>query len=129
MRRLLPLLVVPLALAACGGGDSDPASPTKTLETLQAAAKDRDGDKVCSLFTRNGIENIEENRGGQKCAEQVKAGVLSQEESLEPHTNFEIGNVDQSSDQGTVDITFGGQPEEVEFKKEGDAWKIDESFP
>ena len=129
MRRLLLLLTLPLALAACGGGGGDTDSPTKTLETLQTAAKDRDGDKLCRLFTANGIENIEENRAGQKCADQVKAGVLSAEDSLEPHTNFEVGNAEESGDEASVEITFNGESETVDFKKEGDAWKIDESFP
>lgn len=70
-------MISALALTACGGDES--SSPTKTLATLQAAAKDKDGEKLCGLFTQNGLEN--------------------------------------------------GDPETVDFKKEGDAWKIDESFP
>ena len=129
MPRLLPvLLTAALALAACGG-DEGSSSPTQTLETLQAAAKDRDGEKLCGLFTQKGLENIVENSSGQSCEDQVREGRLSAEASLDPHTSFEIGAGEESGDEAQVEITFAGDPETVDFKKEGGAWKIDESFP
>ena len=132
--RVAMAVAAGLGLAACGGdddggGSGGAASPRAALESLQRAAASRDGDKLCSLFTARGVSNMEENRDGQQCADQVAAGVLSHEDSLDPHASFEIRQVQAKDDAATAHVIFRGDWEAVDLKNEAGAWKIDESFP
>ena len=131
MRRLAAIAIAAAALlAGCGDdGSGGGSTPKETLETLQKAAKGRDGETLCSLFTKKGVEQMEDNRDGEPCPDQVKAGHLSDEDSIAPHTSFTIGEVREEGSEAEVAITFAGDQETVDFVKDGDAWKIDESFP
>jgi hypothetical protein len=73
---------------------------------------------------------MESNRDGEPCPDQITAGHLSDEDSIEPHTDFTIGRTEQDGEtEAEVAITFAGDEETVDFLKEDGGWKIDESFP
>jgi predicted lipid-binding transport protein (Tim44 family) len=133
--RSLPLAVAfaaALALGGCGGGGDDEGptdSPEAVLEELQEAAEDGDGERLCALFTSNGIDNIEENRDGEDCEDQVEAGHLSQHDDVEDVADFEVVDVDESGDEAEATVEFDGEEEAVELVEQGGEWKIDESFP
>lgn len=156
MRTLAVLATTALlALAGCGGDDSDDsktdtargydsgtASTTATggdeasavtdvMNQYFAALSDGDGEKACSYLSDDGRSKIEELSGGTGCAEIVSQGVETT--GKEPYESVDLDDPVVSGDSATVHYTIQVQGKDVEadqtLVKDGDDWKLEASSP
>ena len=125
MRRLAPVLVLCVALGACGGGD-DTEDVRQVVRDFVEATNERDGDTLCEeLLTQEYLEQATGATGDQAedaCKQQLdlvtglKLDLLS------------IGRVTVDGDEATVRATIatGGQrsPRVFRLAKEDGDWKL-----
>ena len=109
-RRVMPVLAaLPLAFAACGGGDSDE-------DKIKAIIKE--GDSKPESICDNASKALLEQLGGKdKCLEAAKA----QGNEDDPST---IKSVKIDGDKATVDLTDKDGAQSVKFVKEDGDWKV-----
>ena len=130
MRTFATLAVTSLiALAGCGGDDSDAAAVTQTMKDYFAALASGDGEKACGFFTDDAVEKIE--TAGGKCAETVSTGVEST--GAEPYENPTIDDPEVDGDSASVHYSLDVKGQKVEadqtLTKEGDDWKLEAATP
>ena len=92
MRRLVPLALLPLALAACGS-DSSKKSTTTTTTVLSAADFVKAGNQVCIASDKRifKIGRLSRNPAGwKKTADSARQAVLAMR-ALTPPTDREVG--------------------------------------
>lgn len=128
LKRSLPLavllLVLGLALAACGASESD---EDKITDVIEKSAESTDPADCERLATQNFLEQVELSQG----AEAVKSCEENTEDDDEEAEGVEVSNVkvDGSTATARVAITggsFDGQTAEMKVVEEDGDWKVDE---
>ena len=126
MRSLCITLTIAFSLlfnAACGG-DSEPASPLKTLQTYQKAMKAKDATTMKLLLTAESLKMLEQEAKSQ--GSNVDDVVKRETLFSESQKTVEFRNEKIEGETATIEVknTFG-QWDTVPFKREGGEWKID----
>ena len=94
MRRL-PLLIVAIALAGCGGGDANAGDAEQVIRDFAEAVSKSDGDKFCKeLVTREYLEQTTGATGDNAVSQCVK-----QIDSLQ-QGSFKIVKIDKTTIDG-----------------------------
>ena len=125
---LAALAVLPLALAACGGGnDLSSDDQDQITKTIQFAVLSGDP-KVCTEAQTLKFTEQTTGKTGDAAVKQCK-----QDAKDTPADSVKVSNIDGDSDSATADIAFtgkffNGQTIEVGLVKEGDKWKLDEAI-
>ena len=125
---LVAVAVLPLTLAACGGGnDLSSDDQDQITKTIEFAAVSGDP-KACTEAQT--LKFTEQTSGGTG-----DAAVKSCEKNAKdtPADSVEVTNIDGDSDSATADASFtgkvfDGQTIEVGLVKEGDKWKLDDAI-
>ena len=126
MRSLCLTLTIAFTLlftAACGG-DSEPASPLKTLQTYQKAMKAKDTTTMKLLLTNESIKMLEQEAKsqGSNLDDVVKRETLFSESQR----TVEFRNQKIDGELATIEVKNAfGQWDTVPFRFEGGQWKID----
>jgi hypothetical protein len=112
-----------LALAACGGSDSDDVKAS--LEDYNQAVANKDADKACDLLSDAAKKTI----GGRSCVTTLEAGFrLLQPKQLAAFKGTEIKNIKVNGDKATATITFpkdSGVSEQTQtLVKENGEWHL-----
>jgi hypothetical protein len=132
MRRSVGLVTaVVLALAGCGGGESDEEQVRSATEDFVSAFQDEDWDQVCDLMTSEAKTAILQAGvflggadGGCEGSMEAFNGLLDagDREELE---NFEIETVEIDGDRASVtDTSTGGDNGPTELRKKGGEWLV-----
>jgi hypothetical protein len=114
-------LVPALALAACGGGDSDEDKIADAIETTATTTSD---ENCTELQTQRFVEQTNFETG-QEAIEQCK------EEGAESNADStDVSKVEVNGDKATAEVaitgsTFDGQNLVISLVKEDDQWKLD----
>lgn len=120
--------VAVLALAGCGGGDSNDAADQQAIESVasQYASTAADGDfaATCKLFTPDSLARIEKLKVFGSCQELMKAGLGSLPEG-EIEKLGEISDLQVDGDTATAQ----SRGETIKFRKIDGEWKLDVSDP
>jgi hypothetical protein len=119
MRKSMPLLgataLSSLALAACGGGNSDSDKITKVVKDV--------GKDPSTLCTKYGSAAVIQGIGGKDaCLKAAKSAT-----STDP--GVKVANVKVKGNTATADVTNEagpnkGRTDKVNFVKEGGNWKV-----
>ena len=116
-------LAAVFAVTSCGG-DSQPASPLKTLQTYQKAMKAKDAATMKLLLTDESLKMLEQEAKSQNSTvdEVVKRETLFSE----GQKTIEFRNEKIDGETATIEVknTFD-QWDTVPFRREGGQWKID----
>ena len=125
MRSFCIILVLGavFAVTSCGG-DSEPASPLKTLQTYQKAMKAKDTATMKLLLTAESLKMLEQEAKSQGSSvdEVVKRETLFSESQK----TIEFRNEKIDGETATIEVknTFD-QWDTVPFRREDGQWKID----
>src|SRR5262245_51122244 len=121
--RMLTVGLVVIALAGCGGGDSDsPESGAQTaVEDFVEALANKDFSLACGHFT----PELKDQLGGDRCGAALTA--LAAEGTLTP--DVEITDVRVAGNKAAVDATISsgqGPPAEhtLQLLESGGVWRI-----
>ena len=125
MRSLCLLFALAMVFAgpSCGG-DSEPASPLKTLQTYQKAMKAKDTTTMKMLLTAESLKMLEQEAKSQN----VVLDEIVKRETLFPESQkvFEFRNEKIEGDKATVEVKNSFDQWEVwPFVFEDSQWKID----
>ena len=126
-----------IALAGCGGDEKEPSdqkpatvsgdqrSILATIDTLQTASRDGDGDAVCDdVFTRELSKSIEA-AAKQSCAKEVRQRLFAPEAEISVSRDIEI-----AGRRGTATVQEqNGNVSELSFVKQDAQWRIDRVTP
>jgi hypothetical protein len=116
-RRVLPLLLALLALAACG------KSPTKVFQRLQEAARAGDDEVFASYFS------ADSKPFAQALLALYDSSYPKEGPAPRPLAQLTLADVQSESVDGdkaeVVVAAKGGPPVTLVFVKEGDGWKLD----
>lgn len=117
-------------MAACGGDDDDvnnnaddysgqEGEVAQVVDEFANAARDGDGDKVCTeIFSEQLAENVEKE-AGQSCASEVSDNLAEDEYELE------VDTLEVDGDTATVSVTDQDDQKNVlHFVKTDSAWQI-----
>lgn len=116
-------IVVSLLAAACGG-DPEPASPLKTLQTYQKALKAKDTTTMKMLLTADTIKMLEQEARSQGLT--VDDVVKRETLFSESQRTVEFRNQKIEGNKATLEVKNSfGQWDTVPFLFEDDQWKID----
>jgi hypothetical protein len=126
LNKALPFVAaggLALALAACGGSDSDDVKAS--LEDYNQAVANKDADKACELLSDAAKKTI----GGRSCVTTLEAGFrLLQPKQLAAFKGTEIKNIKVNGDKATATITFpkdSGVSEQTQtLVKENGEWHL-----
>jgi ABC-type glycerol-3-phosphate transport system substrate-binding protein len=113
MRRLAPVLLACLALAACGGGSSSGGNDEQQVRTVVGHLRDSDG-AVCGEMTDKFLKQI--FKDSATCEKQAKAAKQT--------NTFKIESVKVNGDKATATIAAKQQKGTVTLVKQGGDWKI-----
>jgi hypothetical protein len=125
MRRLPPILLAGLALAACGGGDDDQEAQDAVREFIRAT-NERDADAFCNeAITEDFREQFTAAKGDNArklCEEQLKTAKTPRLQLV----RIVKTKVDGDSADVTADMRTQGQPLQQVFRlrKEDGDWGI-----
>jgi hypothetical protein len=126
-----------IALAGCGGDEKEPSdqkpatvsgdqrSILATIDTLQTASRDGDGDAVCDdVFTRELSKSIEA-AAKQSCAKEVRQRLFAPDAEISVSRDIEI-----AGRRGTATVQEqNGNVSELSFVKQDAQWRIDRVTP
>jgi hypothetical protein len=126
-----------IALAGCGGGEKEPSdqkpatvsgdqrSILATIDTLQTASRDGDGEAVCDdVFTRELSKSIEA-AAKQSCAKEVRQRLFAPDAEISVSRDIEI-----AGRRGTATVQEqNGNVSELSFVKQDAQWRIDRVTP
>lgn len=132
LKRLLPvpLVLVVLIAAGCGGGSDDSSEDFKgpqkdvasAVEDFEDAGRDRDEDEICKeLFAQTLLNRLKQ--AGTNCTTAV-------EDALDDADNLdiEVDKVTITGNAARVEVTSGDGDQEkkdvLRLEKEGAKWKI-----
>lgn len=128
LRLLLPalLLIVPLTLVACGGGDGE-SDEDKVIGVIKTSATSDDPADCEALSTQAFLEQTQLSQGVQAirdCEEEAE------EEENDPKS-VAVSNVGVEGSTATADVafaggTYDGQTLSVGLVEEDGDWKLDE---
>ena len=109
MRRL-PVLIVAIALAGCGGGEPDAGDAEQVIRDFAKAVSDSDGEKFCKdLVTREYLEQTIGATGDNAVSQCVKQ-IDAQQGSLKI---LKIDKTEIDGDRATVTAQVDNQGQEV----------------
>ena len=109
MRRL-PVLIVVIALAGCGGGEPDKGDAEQVIRDFAKAVSDSDGEKFCKdLVTREYLEQTTGATGDNAVSQCVKQ-IDAQRGSLKI---LKIDKTEIDGDRATVTAQVDNQGQEV----------------
>jgi ABC-type glycerol-3-phosphate transport system substrate-binding protein len=122
---LLPVLLLALGLAACGGGES---AEEKIVSTIEESATGNDPALCGETETLNFMEQT--NSGSGKEAEKECEEETKEEGSNDPDS-VKVSNVEADGEKASADVefkggTFDGQTLEVALVEEDGDWKLNE---
>lgn len=125
MRLIVILIAIAVSLFAVAcGGDSEPASPLKTLQTYQKALKAKDTTTVKMLLTADSIKMLEQEAKSQGLT--VDDVVKRETLFSESQRTVEFRNEKIDGQKAAIEIKIGPDKwDTVPFLFEGDQWKID----
>jgi len=121
MKKTLVLLVAVVALVAAGCGGSDGGSPEDVVSTVYEGAADGDAAKVCDNLSESALEAA----GGDSCEDELEPALEMAGALLE---GVEVGEASVEGEEGTVEISFAGDTQDVPVVQEDGEWKVDEGF-
>jgi hypothetical protein len=124
--KTLPVLVaggLALALAACGGSESDDVK--SALEDYNKAVSEKDAGKACDLLSAAAKKTI----GGKSCEDTLKSGfALLNAKQLAAFKETDIKDVKVNGAKATATISFpkgSGVPDQSQaLVKENGAWHL-----
>jgi hypothetical protein len=123
--RLAPLLVLLLALGACGGGD-DSKEVQQTVRDFVSATNDRDGDRLCDdLVTQDYLEKATGATGDQAkeaCKQQL--GLITGLRLRLIRLGKPKLDGDKASVRATIAIGSQRTPRSFRLQKEDGDWKL-----
>ena len=124
---LLPLLIVVLGLAACGGGDEGSGDGVAEVTAAIEEFETNSNPAACkTLATQGFLEQAEFNLGHeavQRCEEDA-------ERTVDDPSSMEITEVEVDGSSATADVAFeggtlDGQTLAIALVEEGGRWKLD----
>jgi hypothetical protein len=108
--RRLPVLIVAIALAGCGGGEPDKGDAERVIRDFAKAVSDSDGEKFCKdLVTREYLEQTTGATGDNAVSQCVKQ-IDAQRGSLKI---LKIDKTEIDGDRATVTAQVDNQGQEV----------------
>jgi Domain of unknown function (DUF4878) len=108
--RRLPVLIVAIALAGCGGGEPDRGDAERVIRDFAKAVSDSDGEKFCKdLVTREYLEQTTGATGDNAVSQCVKQ-IDAQRGSLKI---LKIDKTEIDGDRATVTAQVDNQGQEV----------------
>ena len=125
MRSLCFTIAIAFSLlAAACGGDSEPASPLKTLQTYQKAMKAKDAATMKLLLTTESLRMLEQEAKSQGST--VDDVVKRETLFSESQRTVEFRNQKIDGELATIEVKNAlGQWDTVPFRFEQGQWKID----
>jgi hypothetical protein len=131
MRRLLPLCVVLLGLAACGGGGEDATAVKANVERFFAIDP-----RGCTLETEQMVRNTQDSATTGEAVASCRRREQQRQQGADSGTPFApsrgaaVSDVSVDGSRATAKATLqggdlGGQKLDVGLVKQGDVWKID----
>jgi hypothetical protein len=134
-RALAPILLLTVALGACGGDDAstEQAAVRDTAKRLYSSFADRDAGKICDLLTskqRAAVAKGGGTKAGASC-EQVMGVALAYVggKGLEDADQAQVTKVTVDGDRATATVDFKGSPGVLGLAKEDGDWKISNFNP
>ena len=132
MRALLAICVLAVAVAGCGGGGSGDSAKdfdgaergvADAIEKIEAAARDRDPDKVCKELLSDSLLAALEKKG-TNCETGVEEG-FDDADSLD----LKVDDVTIRGDTATAKVTSGRanskqKTDTLTLQRDGAVWKI-----
>jgi hypothetical protein len=125
---LVALAVLPIALAACGGGGNGASSEDQTqiTKSIELAATSGDPQACTDAQTQKFTEQTSGGTGQEAIANCQRDAADSVADSVD------VTNVETDGNSATADIAFhgsvlDGQKLSVNLVKEGDTWKLDQA--
>jgi len=126
-----------IALAGCGGDEKEPSaqkpatvsgdqrSILATIDTLQTASREGDGDQVCDdVFTPELTKSIEE-AAEQSCAKEVRQRLFAPDAEISVSRDIKV-----AGRRGTAVVQEqNGNVSELSFVKQDARWRIDRVTP
>jgi hypothetical protein len=124
-RLVLPVLVLALGLAACGGGESD---EDKIAGAIEEATTSTDPAVCTETQTTAFVEQTNSGTGKEALAECEK----NTEEGKNNPESVDVKEIEVEGEEGTAQVsftggTFDGQTIAVELAQEEGDWKLNEA--
>ena len=127
MKRLLPALVLSLAVAGCGESQDtsldrfqgEQRAVAQKVEDLEAAGQDRRPEDICSdILSRTVVDRLE--AASADCAAEMRKAI----EDVDDY-DLETRRVTVEGDQATAEVQQGGDgpTTTMQFVREGDQWR------
>jgi hypothetical protein len=131
-RAVLPLCLVALTVAGCGGGDSETDHARKAAETYVHDLGARDGDAVCADMTKALQSQFTDTVGrgnpevrGRSCGEIMSLALRSiPADQLQEFSTAKIDDVKVSGSTGSFVYRLRDLKVNGNVAKEGGAWKV-----
>ena len=131
-RALLPLCLVALTIAGCGGGDSTTDHARKAAEGYVHDLGSRDGEAVCADMTRALQKEFTDTVGranpevqGRSCGDIMSLALRSiPSDQLQAFTAAKIESVKVTGSTGTFVYRLHDIKVDGKVAKEGGKWKV-----
>jgi hypothetical protein len=120
----LPLLLLALALPACGEEEGNGLSPEATARRYLAAEKAADGERICALYSADYRKLIEDESDGSCAAGAEAVAKLSQ------HGPHRLLSLDESGGEATATVSCDDPTASdcsLPLVKEDGSWRVDSS--
>ncbi len=127
-----------LALVGCGGSDTEPPSTQKlstvsgdqrnvlaTVDALQTASRNGDGDRVCDDLFSPGLVKSVEAAAGQSCAKEVRQRLFTPDAEISVSRDIKVDGA-----RGTAVVREQiGNVSKLSLVKQDARWRIDRVTP
>jgi hypothetical protein len=121
----LPVALLALALAACGGDDGG-EDEDQIAEVIETVTTDPDANSCTELRTQEFVEQTEFETG-EEAVQSCREDIAEQNQA----DSVEVSNVEVEGDSATAEVAvtgggLDGQTVELALVKEDDQWKLDQ---